>query len=212
MRERVTRPGSIVSHTSTHLALAPAPMEPPPPVACLAVGLAPRGGQDLARLDAHRYALTFSSDAGRSLTEVVAFLTAPLAPGTALGCHLASPPFEPANWRYCGALTNATPSASFRTSLIFSGRDAQLTTLMLGVEVQPEASLAQRPVERRKDELLEAGRRIGKDLYDYVSSFAERDGAAHVRVPTNVFDKWFARFDERCVRFGMEWLLKADGF
>ena len=58
--------------------------------------------------------------------------------------------------------------------------------------------------------MLEAGRRIGQDLYSYISSFAEpvraESGAAAIRLPANVLERWLSRFNEKCRARGLDWL------
>ena len=43
------------------------------------------------------------------IDEIAAFVTEPLAADTALGCHVASAPFEETSWHYLGAISNAAP-------------------------------------------------------------------------------------------------------
>ena len=60
----------------------------------------------------------------------------------------------------------------FKSRYVWSARDAVPTTVHFGVELQPAAQLAQNPAEKVSAEVLEVGRRIGVDLYQYLSSFA----------------------------------------
>ena len=60
------------------------------------------------------------------------------------------------------------------------------------------------PAEKVSAEVLEAGRRIGADAYEYVTSFA-KDGW----VPVSVLDKWLTRFNDKCRRSGLDWLAQA---
>lgn len=45
----------------------------------------------------------------------VAFITQPLAADQALSCHVASAPFEQAQWHFLGSVTNELPSIVFKT-------------------------------------------------------------------------------------------------
>ena len=47
------------------------------------------------------------------INEIVAFVTEPLAPGMALGCHVACAPFEQAQWRYIGSISTTDPRCAF---------------------------------------------------------------------------------------------------
>ena len=105
------------------------------------------------------------------IDEVACFISQPLQPGTALGCHIACAPFT--TWHYLGAITSATPSAVFKTRYVWSAADAVPTHVQFGVSLEPESQLAQTPAERVSAEVLEAGRRIGQDLYSYMASFAQ---------------------------------------
>ena len=114
---------------------------------------------------------------------------------------------------------------------MWSARDAVPTTVQFGVELTQSAQLAQAPAEKASAEVLETGRRIGQDLYQYISSFATTvrtlDGAprpaVHIRVPgaplsalhaagdaiqlpTNVLERWLARFNSKCRGEGLDWL------
>ena len=145
--------------------------------------------------------------------QVVAFVTEPLEPSTALGCHIASPPFEESSWHYLGAITAQAPSVVFKTRLVWTARDALPTCVQFGIELQPTAQLAARPAEMVSVEVLEAGRRIGKDLYEYVASFAAPGGGVpppgSIVLPSNVFERWLARFNDKCARSGLDWLYNS---
>jgi len=84
----------------------------------------------------------------RPINEIAAFVTEPLAPGMALGCHVASAPFEQASWHYLGAISAAEPSVVFKTRFVWSARDAVPTTVQFGVELQPASQLLQAPAEK----------------------------------------------------------------
>jgi len=158
----------------------------------------------------NRWSTTLSSE--RSIDEVAAFITEPLQNETALGCYVACAPFEQAQWHYVGAITNEAPSVVFKTRLVWSARDAVPTCVQFGVELQPAAQLAMRPAERVSAEVLEAGRRIGLDLYEYLSSFANSltlpDGTSAIQLPANCLERWLSRFNDRCRRDGLDWLNK----
>lgn len=143
------------------------------------------------------------------IDEIAAFVTEPLAADTALGCHVASAPFEETSWHYLGAISNAAPSIVFKSRYVWSARDAVPTTVHFGVELQPAAQLAQNPAEKVSAEVLEVGRRIGVDLYQYLSSFASAvrtpSGEA-IQMPSNVLERWLSRFNTKCRGEGLDWL------
>merc|ERR1712070_1125486 len=157
----------------------------------------------------NRWSLELESE--RPINEVVAFITQPLAAESALGCHVASAPFEQASWHYLGSITNECPTVVFHTRLVWSARDAIPTRVQLGVELQPKAQMAQRPPEKVSAEVIEVGRRIGLDLYEYISSFATSvsvpgSSTPQIQMPTSVLDRWLSRFTDRCRRQGLDWL------
>ena len=142
---------------------------------------------------------------------MAAFISAPLGPGQALGCHIASAPFT--TWHYLGAISTTVPSAVFKTRYVWSTADAVPTHVQFGVVLEAEAQLAQTPAEKVSAEVLEAGRRIGQDLYSYLSSFATsiyHEGEQKICMPQNVLERWLARFRDKCSRQGLDWL-KSDG-
>ena len=109
--------------------------------------------------------------------------------------------------------TDAQPhhgrSVVFKTRFVWSARDAVPTVVEFGVELTQAATLALTPAEKVSAEVLEAGRRIGQDLYQYLSSFATSvstlQGEA-IQMPSNALERWLTRFNDRCRRDGLDWL------
>lgn len=127
----------------------------------------------------------------------------------ALGCHVASAPFDQASWHYLGAISSTQPSVVFKTRFVWSARDAIPTTVQFGVELQPSTQLEQAPPEKVSAEVLEVGRRIGQDLYQYLASFASQVTTANgefIQLPTQALEKWLARFNSKCRGEGLDWL------
>ena len=110
---------------------------------------------------------------------------------------------------------STAPSAVFKTRYVWSAADAVPTTVQFGVSLEPEAALAQTPAEKVSAEVLEAGRRIGQDLYAYLASFATSvtlDGEPKIAMPQHALERWLQRFRDRCQREGLDWLNKpAEG-
>uniref|UniRef100_A0A7S0LDK8 Hikeshi-like N-terminal domain-containing protein n=1 Tax=Coccolithus braarudii TaxID=221442 RepID=A0A7S0LDK8_9EUKA len=161
-----------------------------------------------AQVAPNRWSVTLSSE--RPINELVAFITQPLSDGSALGCHIASAPFEQQSWHYLGAISNESPSTVFKTRLVWSARDAVPTCVQFGVELTPATELAQVPAEKASAEVIEAGRRVGLDLYEYISSFATNvalaGGGSAIQLPSNVIERWLSRFNDKCKREGFDWL------
>jgi len=113
-----------------------------------------------------------------------------------------------------GALTPSKPSAVYRTgwasheallslSQSFSPSSPYGITITLGVSIEPLESIAnlgisKGGVEERKNE----GKKIAMNLYNFLQSFDDGGNAraGWMTVPTNVFDRWFKRFEEKLKR------------
>jgi hypothetical protein len=156
----------------------------------------------------NRWCLTLNSE--RPVDELAVFVREPLPADSALAIHIAAPPFDvETSWHYLGALSNGSPTALYKTRYVWSARDAVPTTVQVGVEMQPLAQAQQRPPEKVSAEVLEAGRRIGQDLYHYITSFAQTvtsmEGRA-IQLPSNVLERWLGRFNDKCRAQGLDWL------
>ena len=58
---------------------------------------------------------TVTLTAALPINDLACFISQPLPEGQALGCHIASAPFE--TWHYLGAITNEAPSTVFKTEV-----------------------------------------------------------------------------------------------
>jgi hypothetical protein len=166
------------------------------------------GAEAFQQVDVNRWVVNLSSPT--PIGELACFITSPLAPGQALGCHIASAPFE--SWHYLGSITSDHPSVVFKTRYVWSAADAVPTAVQFGVVMEQEASLAQSPAERVSAEVLEAARRIGQDLYTYLASFAVSvnvGGESKIQLPSNALEGWLNRFSDKCRHQGLDWLNSA---
>lgn len=157
------------------------------------------------QVDSNRWVVTLNADT--PINELVAFISAPLQDGSALGCHIASAPFD--SWHYLGSITNEKPSVVFKTRYVWSAADSVPTTVQFGVSLEPVHALALTPPELASAEVLEAGTRIGKDLYSYLASFAVNVtvmGEPKIQLPANSLERWLNRFKEKCRLHGLDWL------
>jgi len=112
-----------------------------------------------------------------------------------------------------GALTSIKPSGVFRTGWSTNESLIQLwqqqsssgggISITLGISIEPAANIQNLPgvqnngVENRGD----IAKKIALDLFQYLQSF---DGAGAkngwMSVPTNVFERWYRRFEEKLGR------------
>ena len=172
-------------------------------------GRAPVYHDAFQQVDQNRWVTTLQQET--PVDELACFISSPLEPGTALGCHISSAPFT--TWHYLGAITTSSPSAVFKTRYVWSAADAMPTHVQFGVSLEPETALAQTPAERVSAEVLEAGRRIGQDLYSYCASFATNmwhEGEQKILLPQNVLERWLSRFRDKCKTRGLDWLTAAE--
>jgi hypothetical protein len=177
---------------------------------CFVPGLPIINASAFRQVDTNRWVIEVTN--ATPINELACFISQPLPPGMALGCHIASAPFE--KWHYLGPVTSEAPSALFKTRYVWTAGDAMPTTVQFGVSLEPTASLAALPAERVSAEVLEAGRRIGQDLYNYLTSFAvtvNLAGELKVEMPLNTLERWLQRFREKCQRQGLDWLAGVDG-
>ena len=157
------------------------------------------------QVDTNRWVVDLERES--PVDEIAAFISQPLQSGVALGCHVSAAPFE--KWHYLGALTNAAPSIVLKPRFVWSAEDATPTAIQFGVSLQSQASLSQTNAERVSAEVIETAKRIGHDMYTYISSFAEEvqsmDGPK-LQVPAHVYETWLTRFIDKCSRHGLDWL------
>ena len=177
---------------------------------CFVPGQPVIGNHAFKQVASNRWVVELTS--ATPINELACFISAPLPDGMALGCHVAAAPFE--TWHYVGNVHSGSPSALFQTRYVWSAQDAVPTTVQFGVSIEPLTSLAQVPAERVSAEVLEAGRRIGQDLYNYLTSFAvtvDEMGEQKIQMPLNTLERWLQRFRDKCQRQGLDWLNASDG-
>jgi len=161
------------------------------------------------QVDHNRWVIDLSAET--PINELVCFITQPLPAGQALGCHISAAPFE--SWHFLGSVSSQSPSVVFKTRYVWSAADAVPTCVQFGVVLEQESTVAQTPAERVSAEVLEAGTRIGKDLYSFLASFAvnvQVGGEPKIQLPANALERWLRRFDEKCRLNGLDWLSSVD--
>ena len=162
--------------------------------------------EQFQQVDTNRWVVTLTAET--PINELVAFISAPLAEGSALGCHIASAGSAD-RWHYLGPITNEKPSVVFKTRYVWSAADAMPTTVQFGVSMEAGHTLAQQPAELASAEVLEVGTRIGKDLHSFLASFAVNvivGGESKIQLPADALERWLRRFTDKCKREGLDWL------
>ncbi len=181
---------------------------------CFVPGYAVGGLKNFTQTEHNKWKVVL--EARTPVNEVAAYISRPLPDGTALGCYISAGASDlGARWHYLGPITNGAPSAVFKTRYVWSAADAVPTSVQFGVVMEPEAQLAQTPPERVSAEVLEAGRRIGQDLYSFLASFAgptmEIGGEQRFHLPLNVLERWLTKFNDKCQKQGLDWLKASEG-
>eukprot|EP00878_Enallax_costatus_P016329 GHUV01017129.1.p1 GENE.GHUV01017129.1~~GHUV01017129.1.p1 ORF type:complete len:104 (+),score=20.03 GHUV01017129.1:495-806(+) len=68
--------------------------------------------------------------------------------------------------------------------------------IQLGVSLEPLAELSAKEGTRLGDKLM-YGRRVGMDLYRYLTSFATQNTGSHILIPTSLLERWLQRFEAK---------------
>mmetsp|Transcript_16145 Transcript_16145/g.19115 ORF Transcript_16145/g.19115 Transcript_16145/m.19115 type:complete len:255 (+) Transcript_16145:79-843(+) len=131
----------------------------------------------------------------------------PISDGYGGGGNTSSSGFE-----LLGALTPSKTSGVFRTG--WASHEALLSLLQsssasgivvtLGVSIEPLENIANLSIsEGGADDRKNVGKNIALDLYNFLQSFDDGGSArtaGWMTVPTNVFDRWYRRFETKIVR------------
>lgn len=104
-----------------------------------------------------------------------------------------------------GALTAAKPSAVFPTGwseneqLIELLQTSSSLILTIGLSLEPVSNLQNLGAcPNGSDHKLFVAQKIAADLFCFMQSFDTTGGAGgHMVVPTNIFDRWYQRFENR---------------
>mmetsp|Transcript_17569 Transcript_17569/g.36006 ORF Transcript_17569/g.36006 Transcript_17569/m.36006 type:complete len:130 (-) Transcript_17569:182-571(-) len=100
--------------------------------------------------------------------DVVVFLTQPLqVAGAGLSCYITGPPFE--RYHFLGAVDNDVPSAVFRVR--WPKEEGAPTAARLGLSLEPMEQVAVQKASLPGTELVDFGKQVAKDLWNYLASF-----------------------------------------
>ncbi|EKX47170.1 hypothetical protein GUITHDRAFT_107080 [Guillardia theta CCMP2712] len=144
-------------------------------------------------------------DNSQQIRDVVVFLTQPLTvAGMGLSCYITGPPFE--KWHFIGALTNECPSGVFRVR--WPPDEGAPTAARLGVSIESLDLIAQQQASLPGTELVDFGKSVAKDLWNYLTSFEIMHQQGQFLL--QYFDAWMKRFEEKCKRDPFWWLNRVD--
>lgn len=173
---------------------------------CIFPGRPPAAASAFRQLDATRWCLDV--DGASEIKEVVVFLSEPIAvPGHGLAVYVTAPPFT--DWRFLGHISNETPSAVFR--IRWSINEAVPSAVQLGLTIEPLDAILMKTQLLPPHEFVESGKKVAKDLWRFMASFSQSIGATteYMQVPTNILDRWMARFDQKCKVDPYFWLKES---
>jgi hypothetical protein len=142
---------------------------------------------------------------GEQLNQFAISLLKPLPPDQGVGVHacVQKNGSEEMVWQYLGPLTNDKVSDFFRLGPILEDIHPQQFgeyQLLIGLNMQPlEELMKQVPVVvLDNNKIMHSARGIAMDLNRFITSFE--------RVPPNVVDRWYQRFQERHQKEPYFWL------
>jgi len=139
-----------------------------------------------------------------TVTEIVCFLlpgaTLPPQHGIMVYWQVASPGNEATGFELFGSISPERPSAIFRTgwglneSVVAMNQQSCLT-VTLGVSVEPFVNIEN--IQTVDESRLHVAKQIATDLFTFMQSFDTGAVGNMMTVPTNIFDRWMARFEAR---------------
>ncbi len=135
---------------------------------------------------------TIDVENSHQIRDVVMFLTQPLAfPNMAIGCFITGPPFT--RWHFIGSLTNENPSGVFRVR--WPKDEGAPTACQLGISILPLQELAALEATLPGTELVDFGKQVATDLWNYLESFEVMQSYGQMLLP--LFNRWMQRFEDR---------------
>nr|ABK25938.1 unknown [Picea sitchensis] len=146
---------------------------------------------------------TFVGEAYDQIKEMCIFLLNEfsLPPDKVLAVYVQSPGSE---FKYCGAVYRACPSAVLTLCWPEPGGQMQLTsdsvplTAKIGVSIEDLNAIPALNVGHQQ-RIEQLAMKVGENLFNFMQSFCTMDSNKLV-VPTDILDRWFKKFQERAKR------------
>ncbi len=116
------------------------------------------------------------------------------------------PPFN--SWEIIGSITPDRPSGNFRTKFtsrpeIFNNNNNNNNSIQFGISLTPLVEIENLGL-KNNDERYYSAHKIAKDLHNFMCSFSSNSGSdgndTQLVVPTNIFDRWIQRFEDKYKR------------
>jgi hypothetical protein len=105
-------------------------------------------------------------------------------------------------WKLLGAITTTCPSVILRTGFTTDESVTPTSVVNLGISIEPVSTIANlssayEPSENR----LHIAKQIAMNLYNYMASFTvPGQPKGQMVVPSNVFEMWYSRFEDKYKR------------
>lgn len=137
----------------------------------------------------------------KELQEIALFLSQPniLDASLALGLYIS---IGGAEWQYRGYVSSTHPSEVMPLSWPEQDQPIHVTpgTIQLGISLEPYDEVVQKEGTKLASR-HEFAKRVGMDLYRYMESFnAGTASGDQLILPSNVLERWFARFEDKFKR------------
>ena len=114
---------------------------------------------------------------------------------------------ETTGFELLGAISPDRPSAILRTSwgtndVLAAHASSPNTnvsiTINLGVSIEPLSNIANLQIsEKGAEDRLNVAKKIAKNLFTFMQSFDDTSRPGWMTVPTNVFERWLTRFENK---------------
>jgi hypothetical protein len=132
----------------------------------------------------------------RAASEVTFFMlpNCHLPPNYGAVLYYSAAPFT--DWEMLGGIGPGRPSGTWRTG--WSARLGDDTPVRLGVSLEPLETLANLDMATTGvEDRLEYAKKIALNLFNFLASFSQSTQPGLMVVPTDIFDKWLARFQAK---------------
>lgn len=160
---------------------------------------------DFVQVDSFKFALTLELNNIASIRELVLFFlpSAAIPPQHGVLCYwqVQLQGGQSTGFEILGALTADHPSGVFPTGW---SEHEQVSAILenvqitVGLSLEPLSNIQNIGLNTKVNEnKLIVAQKVALDLFRFMQSFDKQSTTGHMVVPTNIFDRWFQRFENR---------------
>mmetsp|Transcript_28723 Transcript_28723/g.91967 ORF Transcript_28723/g.91967 Transcript_28723/m.91967 type:complete len:187 (-) Transcript_28723:100-660(-) len=165
---------------------------------------------DFQPLDASK-AVAFLENPGE-IEEITFFLlpSSPVPRGMGVVLYYSAPPFT--DWQVLGAVFAEKASGTFRTGAAWKEQLRFHQAVQLGISLETMEHIENLQLgESGRDDRINYGIAVGKDLYNFLASFDQPSGSppGYMVLPQNALDLWLKSFERRS-QIDPNYVLKAN--